>query len=133
MKNTTLELQERFSKRLNILMDNTPGLDKLKKVSKASGVYYGTVRNVKTNKPIRTTAENLRNIAAAFGLTLAEFVAQESEAVELSQNEREIIKALRVLHPEDFAAFLRQITRFAAVHRAESLSTRITDDPGNKG
>lgn len=62
--------------RLTLLMGRTPHLDTLKKVAAKSGVGYGTVQRV-SRAEASVTIDNIEAIAAAFGLTLDEFLKRD--------------------------------------------------------
>lgn len=91
-------VREHAANTLACLMKATPSLDTLQKVAAKSGVGYGTVRRVK-NADVSVTAENLAAIAAAFKLSLVEFL----EDFDLTPVERECRSAAKLLAdlPED--------------------------------
>lgn len=116
-----------MSERLSRLMRESQDLDTLERVAKRAGVSYGTVRRIKTNDPTDVQLGNVEDVAAAFGMTLIEFVSPYDSKAELSAEERQAIKNLRELDHDAAHDIFRQIARMATMQKAANRAIRLRD------
>jgi transcriptional regulator with XRE-family HTH domain len=79
LDNPIMDITEIISRNLSAWMAENPSLGTLEKVSERSGVGYGTVRRAKTGSG-NTTANNLEDIARAFGRSAADIVSETDVA-----------------------------------------------------
>lgn len=110
--------------RLNALMKATPALDTNEKLASKSKVSYGTVRRIRKAEPIDVSIGNVEDVAACFGLSLAEFVSGD-----LNDQQR-IASIYMQLTPARKAAAEQALLGFLALDKAEQAarSARLYDD-----
>ncbi|OJH45168.1 helix-turn-helix transcriptional regulator [Paracoccus sp. SM22M-07] len=86
-----------------------PGKASLKEVADKAGVSYEQLKKVRQGKSGSTNVEDALRVAAFFGLTLNEFLADD-----LAEDRAEIVQTYNALSEEE-----RQILRDAARGRAD--------------
>jgi transcriptional regulator with XRE-family HTH domain len=99
--------RETAARNLARLMESSR-LDTLQKVADKSGVGYGTVRRVKL-ADVSVTIDNLEAIAAAFGLSLVEFLA-DADATPVERTCRDVAHMLAALPEADRAQIVTYVT-----------------------
>ena len=108
-------VQKLMSDRLTELMEKTPSLNTLKKLSAKSGVGYGTIRRIRNGDETDPSIGNVQAIAEAFGMSLAEFLSPEPES---GSDEAAMLAAFRQLNAERQAFFALHMRREVEITRA---------------
>lgn len=116
----TTKLKKLMADRLTTLMRVDPNLDTLEKVAAKSGVSYGSVRRVKVADEGDVSISSIERIAAAFGLTLAEFIGQPG-SIELTPLEMSLLTSFRKLSDKDKAEVMFFASNKSAISQVRGL------------
>jgi transcriptional regulator with XRE-family HTH domain len=100
-ENLAMNTKQKMADRLNNLMRLHPDLDTLEKIEERSGVSYNTVRRIRKPDSTNVSIQNVEDVAKVFGLTLAEFVGDPGNGVNLSPEEFTLLKTFRELDAKD--------------------------------
>lgn len=119
-----------MARRLQALMESTPALDTIAKVSKRSGVGFGTVRRVRNADSVDVQIGNVERIAACFHLSLVDFISDPDNAMNITASERQVITHLRSLDGEDRTNLVKTIARMASLKKASLSAEAIKDEQG---
>jgi transcriptional regulator with XRE-family HTH domain len=117
MKKTTMKLEAILAQNISQLMESTPGLDTIEKVSIRSGVSRGTVDRVRKAE-VSTKIETVEMLAAAFGVSPLELLKQSG--TDAASNDPAPARAEYTLHWAD------------AKEDALLTAYRSTDDEGRR-
>lgn len=126
------QTKQTMAARLKHLMSRTPGLDTNAKVAARSGVSYGTVRRIRLAEDTDVQIGHVEAIAAAFGMSLIEFISDFDERREPTVSERCVINDLRALDNDAAMEFCSQIARMAMLQRAKNHTNGLSSPQGQQ-